>query len=88
MELVEVKKEEISILEHNRHGSANQCKQGDSCIAIDNSDKVIEEERSLWRQCHELLKSNKKLTKLYITSVTIHLAALVFVTISVSIYDV
>ena len=50
-----------------------------------NSVGEIEEEKRLWTQCNELLKSDKKLTRSYVTSMIIHLAALSFVTISVSI---
>ena len=63
------------------HDSAGQSKVDDT---VCNSDEVTKEEKQLWRQCNKLLKSDKKLTKLYITSIAFHLAALVFVTISVS----
>lgn len=46
---------------------------------------IEEEEKGLWIQCNELLKSDKKLTKSYFTNMIIHLAALSFVTISVSV---
>ena len=66
---------------NGENDSANQGKNDDN---ICDSDEVTKEEKHLWSQCNKLLKSDKKLTKLYITSITIHLAALVFVTISVS----
>ena len=43
-----------------------------------------EEEHHLWRKCNELFHSDKRLTKFYITSLIIHCAVLVFVTLSVS----
>lgn len=42
------------------------------------------EEERLWRKCNELFHSDKRLTKFYITSMMIHCAVLVFVTLSVS----
>ena len=51
-------------------------------------EEIEEEEKGLWTQCNELLKSDKKLTKTYVTSMIIHLAALSFVTISVSVNEI
>ena len=45
---------------------------------------VTNTEADLWRRCNELLRAEKKLSKLFITSTCIHLIVLVFVTISVS----
>ena len=81
-----VKRETAALYEQSMdggHDSAGQSKVDTVC----NSDEVTKEEKHLWRQCNKLLKSDKKLTKLYITSIAFHLAALVFVTVSVS-YDI
>ena len=42
------------------------------------------EEDQLWKKCNELFHSDKKITKFSITSLIIHIAVLVFVTLSVS----
>ena len=39
----------------------------------------------LWGKCNKLLRAEKKFSKLFITSTCIHVIALVFVTISVSV---
>ena len=41
-------------------------------------------DRDLWAKCNKLLRAEKKLSTLFITSTCIHLIVLVFVTISVS----
>lgn len=41
-------------------------------------------DRALWTECNRLLRAEKKLSPLFITSTCIHVIVLVFVTISVS----
>ena len=45
---------------------------------------VRKEEEHLWRKCNKLFNSDKTLTKFCVTSLLIHCAVLVFVTLSVS----
>lgn len=45
---------------------------------------VTDTDADLWRRCNKLLRAEKKLSKLFITSTCIHVIVLVFVTISVS----
>lgn len=45
---------------------------------------VTDTDASLWAKCNKLLRAEKKLSKLFITSTCIHVIVLVFVTISVS----
>jgi len=90
MQAVNDFKREVEVLEQNIENindSAEPSKVSrNSGIKIHNPTKVkvTEEEICLWKQCNKLLQSDKKLTKVYITSTIIHFAALVFVTISVS----
>ena len=83
MQSATVVKREIAANEQSTNGEQDPTNLGKD-DNIYNSDEATKEEKHLWSQCNKLLKSDKKLTKLYITSITIHLAALVFVTISVS----
>ena len=83
MQSATVVKREIAAIEQSMNGGQDPTNLGKD-DNIYNSDEVTKEEKHLWSQCNKLLKSDKKLTKLYITSITIHLATLVFVTISVS----
>lgn len=52
--------------------------KGNSSVALD------EDTKSLWTRCNALLRSDKKITKLFIISACIHLCVLVSVTVSVS----
>lgn len=45
---------------------------------------VSDADQDLWKKCNKLLRAEKKLSKLFITSTCIHVIVLVFVTISVS----
>ena len=78
-----VKRETAAIMQNmdGGHDSVDQSKEDNEMCKFD---EVTREEKQLWRQCNKLLKSDKKLTKLYIMSIAIHLAALVFVSASVS----
>ena len=84
MQPTTVVKRETAALKQSMNGGDNPANQGKDDDNMCDSDEVTKEEKHLWSRCNKLLKSDKKLTKLYITSITIHLAALVFVTISVS----
>ena len=64
-------------------GCANQNKAaGIPTVRECNSTRT--EEDQLWKKCNELFHSDKKITKFSITSLIIHIAVLVFVTLSVS----
>lgn len=59
------------------------CSAGQNKMSTLEHDSTREEKR-LWKKCNELFQSDKKLTKFYTTSLIIHIAVLVFVTLSVS----
>ena len=69
--------------------NAMQCSSEDqndaSNPAVSEQDSTGNEEL-LWKKCHELFHCDKRLTKFYVTSLMIHCAVLVFVTLSVSSY--
>ena len=65
--------------ENSSHStSAGMSVRSSSSVALD------EDTKSLWRRCNALLRSERKLTKLFIVSACIHLCVLVSVTVSVS----
>ena len=67
---------------HNVPQNAKDYAKGKATIQRCSS--VSDADRDLWKKCNKLLKAEKKLSKLFITSTCIHVIVLVFVTISVS----
>ena len=63
-------------------GGPNQ-KKAAGCPTVKERDSRTEENQ-LWKKCNELFHSDKKITKFSITSLIIHIAVLIFVTLSVS----
>ena len=63
---------------------ANQGQVSSSPPVREHNSTGKEEEGQLWKKCNELFHSDKKITKFSITSLIIHIAVLVFVTLSVS----
>ena len=66
------------------HGGTNLSNMIASSPAREQDHTWIEEENQIWKRCNELLHSDKRLTKFYVTSITIHIAVLALVTLSVS----
>ena len=63
------------------HGGTNLNNMIASSPAREQDHTWIEEENQIWKRCNELLHSDKKF---YVTSITIHIAVLALVTLSVS----
>jgi len=57
---------------------------GNNMIASSPAREQDQTEKQIWKRCNELLYSDKRLTKFYVTSVIIHAAVLALVTLSVS----
>ena len=68
----------------DHHYGVDQKKTRTAHMQVRVSGQYMEEENQLWKKCNELLYSDKKMSKFYVTSLIVHTAALVFVTLSVS----